>query len=468
MNHLSKTLLAAAIARVCLIRTAIVKKPFFKPFKLQLGMLITNLSRFNLSSEIDKSITKVAWTKSHDEMLIKLRETFKYSTWVEIASHIPGKNAKQCSYRYNKLVSKNQENQIWSREEDFRLMEMVEYLGENFEAIKSYFPSKTTKEIKHRYYKKLCPKLINFSTEEDSWLLCLYNGGELSDQRFNQLSVKGILSIKRRLELLLKLKGSSLQNVSSIMKLFMSKQKYQDDTNWLDSENTEKEISVSKVATNTYDSTTASNALSDIYEHKSAISRDGSRLFDDPHFITNDINVLNSSLKDYSFDMNFTDISSAMLNGYNIFEENKDTFFDKCDDSYSNIFFGQNGNYNNLDSLEKEEIVKSQISLLLEKKSCLETILSRIQQISEGFFKNLEQKIEASVLDNTSKIECLDSLAAAIKYERQLIQKLAALDSTSQDENQMIKDLLSTIEILINLISVTKDKVRIVRRLSET
>lgn len=420
-------------------------------------------------------MTKVAWTKLHDELLIRLRETYKNSTWVEIASHLPGKNAKQCSYRYNKIVSKNHEIQVWTREEDFRLMEMVEYLGENFEAIKSYFPQKAIKEIKHRYYKKLSPKLTNFSPEEDNWLLHLYSGGELSDEKFSQLSIKGILSIKRRLELLLKLKGNTnLDNVGSIIKVFLSKQKYTDNNDWFETENIDKDNSVSK-ATNTINSTTASNALSDTYQYPLENYIDTNKVIEDNHFMSTDLNILSGNLKDCSFDMNFTDLSSV-INGFNLFEENKDNFFDGCEDSQSNFLQNQQleqlGCFNELNLLKKEEkdgigIVQSQITLLLDKKSSLESILSRIQQISEGFFKNLENKIETSLIDNCSKIECLDSLAMAIKYERQLIQKLAALDSIAQDENQMIRDLLSTIEILINLISVTKDKVRIVRRLSE-
>lgn len=354
-------------------------------------------------------------------------------------------------------------------------MEMVEYLGENFDAIKSYFPCKTIKDIKHRYYKKLCPKLINFTAEEDCNLIILYSGGILSESSFNQLLVKGILSIKRRLELLLRLRNESLCNVEEIVKFFMFKQDYPNDKNdhlTKGSELPHDEILKFKAPSNNLNSETksTSNILTSTIETKTDRGKENFSIFYESIRESQDP-IQNTFMRDCNFDLNFSDFSSVM-NGFNVIDSSKENIFEGFDDSSTNIFHNQEICLENfeeeLNALEKEQKIQGQINLLLEKQKCLELILFRIQQLSEGFLKNLEQKIESSLLDNSSKIDCLDCLSLTINHERQLIHKMSMIKSSkNQDEDEMIKELLTKIEILINLINVTKEKVRIIRRLSE-
>jgi hypothetical protein len=148
-----------------------------------------------------------------------LRNVKKLSTWVEISTHFKDKNSKQCSYRYKK-ISSGKDKTKWSREDDMKLAELVEYFGEKFDLMKPYFTGKSEIDIQTRYYKKINHKNINFSAEEDQVILKLYKKLPLTNTERKIIKIKGAFSIKKRLEILLKLKGEELDksfNISSCL-----------------------------------------------------------------------------------------------------------------------------------------------------------------------------------------------------------------------------------------------------------
>lgn len=159
------------------------------------------------------------WSKEEDTLLLDLRDVKKIPTWVEISSYFHDKNSKQCSYRYKKLLHISDTNK-WSKEDDLKLAELVEYFGENFGVMKNYFNGKTEIDLQTRYYKKINHKNIAFTAEEDQVIMNMYNKVPLTNMERKIIKIKGSFAVKKRLEILLKLKGEEMDksfNLSSCL-----------------------------------------------------------------------------------------------------------------------------------------------------------------------------------------------------------------------------------------------------------
>lgn len=75
-------------------------------------------------------------------------------------------------------------------------------------------------DIQSRYYKKINHKNITFTAEEDQVILNMYNKIPLTNFERKIIKVKGSFAVKKRLEILLKLKGEELDksfNISSCL-----------------------------------------------------------------------------------------------------------------------------------------------------------------------------------------------------------------------------------------------------------
>ena len=68
-------------------------------------------------------------------------------------------------------------SRVWNRQEDIKLIEMIEAFGHNWTLISEKFEGRSPKEIEYRFFKKLDPNLKNpiFCKEEDYLLTILHN-----------------------------------------------------------------------------------------------------------------------------------------------------------------------------------------------------------------------------------------------------------------------------------------------------
>lgn len=152
--------------------------------------------------------SKGIWTIDEDNLLLSLKKNKNISTWIEISSFFNNKNPKQCSYRYNKLICSAQKSK-WTKEEDNKLQQLIEYYGENYNMIKKYFSNKCEKDIKERFYKIINLNLVSFTNEEDNCLIKIYKkkNKNLTQDESQLIKTKGIYAVRRRINLLLKLRG---------------------------------------------------------------------------------------------------------------------------------------------------------------------------------------------------------------------------------------------------------------------
>lgn len=91
------------------------------------------------------------WTKSEDQLLIKLVNSSYPVVWSYIAEQFPNRNKRQCFERWSYYLSPNVNNGDWSKEEDDLLLEKFKVYGSKWTKIAQYFKGRTNTNIKNRY-----------------------------------------------------------------------------------------------------------------------------------------------------------------------------------------------------------------------------------------------------------------------------------------------------------------------------
>jgi hypothetical protein len=117
----------------------------------------------------------IYWKKEEDNILLAKAREFGYKNWKEISSFIQGKSAIQCSSRY-KRIRPGLKKGLWSKEEDHKLIELVQTLGKNWSLLSQYMPNRSGKQIRDRYTNNHDPniKKDKFSKDEDDKIIDLY------------------------------------------------------------------------------------------------------------------------------------------------------------------------------------------------------------------------------------------------------------------------------------------------------
>lgn len=108
----------------------------------------------------------------------------------------------------------------WSRDDDLKLMNLVDRYGENFDSLSSYFPKKTSQDLAIRYYKKIKHVKISFNEEEDRLINKLYRCEALNLDELETLQKKDPVSVNHRLKILLRDQQEEMRkdfNVSSTL-----------------------------------------------------------------------------------------------------------------------------------------------------------------------------------------------------------------------------------------------------------
>lgn len=128
--------------------------------------------------------------------------------WSEVEKYLPGRNMKQCSYRYNRILNNNSK---WTQIENHKLFELVNDYGEDFDKISYFFPKKDKSNIINQYYKKIRPLFSYFTHEEDETIINQYrNSLSLSITFLEIILSKGSFIVRKRLSTLLKLKNEKI------------------------------------------------------------------------------------------------------------------------------------------------------------------------------------------------------------------------------------------------------------------
>jgi hypothetical protein len=80
--------------------------------------------------------------------------------WSKIAEKLENKNARQCQTRWQNILDPNRVKGPWTKEEDLKLIELVNKFGpEKWSNISSYLPGRLGKQCRERWYNHLNPEV---------------------------------------------------------------------------------------------------------------------------------------------------------------------------------------------------------------------------------------------------------------------------------------------------------------------
>ncbi|TIA87107.1 hypothetical protein E3P99_03390 [Wallemia hederae] len=120
-----------------------------------------------------------AWSKEEDNLLLKLVAEFgsergKQSNWPVIASYFPKRTMKNCRKRYFYTLDTSIVHGKWSREEDEKLLSLVERYGCKWKEISGEMKGRTDDQCSSRFLNCLQCKNTPWTAEEDATLLNLF------------------------------------------------------------------------------------------------------------------------------------------------------------------------------------------------------------------------------------------------------------------------------------------------------
>lgn len=95
------------------------------------------------------------FTKDEDDAIRRLIASREKINWQEIASHVPGRTARQCRDRYNTYLFKDIVSKPWTEEEDKIIIKYYQIFGPHWVRISSFLYGRSGNNVKNRWYKFL-------------------------------------------------------------------------------------------------------------------------------------------------------------------------------------------------------------------------------------------------------------------------------------------------------------------------
>lgn len=94
---------------------------------------------------------KIKFSQEEDRLLMNAVKELGTSVWTDIASKVPGRNARQCRERWCNYLNPSLISAPWSPEEDLFLLQKRQDLGLHWQSISTFFPNRSKNSIKNRY-----------------------------------------------------------------------------------------------------------------------------------------------------------------------------------------------------------------------------------------------------------------------------------------------------------------------------
>ena len=434
---------------------------------------VTNQNSKN--ENLNKNYTK-EWTNEENEILMEQYFKLGNRNLKKLSELLKTKSTQQINYRIKKIESKNK-MRSFTRQDDLKIIELVEKFGINWEIISKNFPDFSPEILEERYYNKLDPKLkrTKFTEEEDEKIVALYSkfGNNWKEIAF-YFPDRNANMIKNRFYSFLK-KKNNIHGINSFDKtnsFIESSSMITSSNNDLINDNQNNENI--KFQYNNINSNTNNLKEDIIMENESDQKKKSFNNYDNylnDDFYTNQ-NIINLNRVE--------SINSGNSGNNNI---NNPNYFDKFNEAYQKVFSSKSSNHFNLnDSGNSNDFNNSHIdndndqNLLLqnnnfeekEKLFCesqrLEELLKKIDSYDNDNKININVNF---IKDNNLYNDLIQKKEKLNNYQIYLNKKLNNKKDNYSNSNSDIKELLEINDILLKLISVSKLKIIVNKKLND-
>jgi hypothetical protein len=109
-------------------------------------------------AKLKHGVVRHFFTADEDALLCRVMQDLPFTRWIDIASQLPGRSARQCRDRWMNYLSPANKNEAWTTAEDDLLLEKVNELGSRWSLISKYFNGRSENNVKNRWYTHLRPK----------------------------------------------------------------------------------------------------------------------------------------------------------------------------------------------------------------------------------------------------------------------------------------------------------------------
>ncbi|TFK56090.1 hypothetical protein OE88DRAFT_1606944, partial [Heliocybe sulcata] len=114
------------------------------------------------------------WTNEADERLLEAVKIYGIDNWLLVAQYVSeDATAQQCQNRYNRTLSPDLVRGPWTEEEDNKLRRAVEAFGNSWLEVAACIPGRSNEQCRDRWSERLNPKVTKgkWTNEEDRRLL---------------------------------------------------------------------------------------------------------------------------------------------------------------------------------------------------------------------------------------------------------------------------------------------------------
>ncbi|KAM9421475.1 transcriptional activator Myb-like isoform 3-T3 [Salvelinus alpinus] len=141
-----------------------------------------------LAKETKRNQGKTRWTREEDEKLKKLVEHHGSSDWKLIVSFLPNRTDMQCQHRWQKVLNPELIKGPWTKEEDQRVIELVQKYGaKRWSIIAKHLKGRIGKQCRERWHNHLNPEVKKTSwTEEEDQII--YQAHEKLGNRWAEIA----------------------------------------------------------------------------------------------------------------------------------------------------------------------------------------------------------------------------------------------------------------------------------------
>jgi len=100
---------------------------------------------------LQPGLIKGMWTEEEDALLVQLMNASKVKNWAEIAKQVPGRTAKQCRERWSLNLDPSINRSSWTKSEDDLLIKLHSDMGNKWAEIKRHLNGRTENGVKTRF-----------------------------------------------------------------------------------------------------------------------------------------------------------------------------------------------------------------------------------------------------------------------------------------------------------------------------